>query len=85
MIAAIAALGPNGNFALTFIYVACTLGVCAAAIMATIRVLARLMCGPGAPEATGIVGVGILIGLFVVSPLALSGAFQLLRAVVGSP
>jgi hypothetical protein len=81
MAAAIAALGPHGNFALIFLYVAATIGVCALATAATIRVLARLMHGS---EATGLVEFGLLIGLFVVSPLALSGAFRILRATVGS-
>jgi hypothetical protein len=84
--AAIAVLEPNRDFALTFIYVACTFGVCAVATAVTIRVLARLMCGPsGDREAQGLVEIGLLIGLFVVSPLALTGAFELLQAVVGSP
>jgi hypothetical protein len=81
MAVAIAAQGPRGNFALTFAYVACTLGVCACATGVTIRVLARLTRG----EAAGLVEIGLLIGLFVVSPLALSGAFQLLQATIGAP
>jgi hypothetical protein len=86
MSAAIAALEPNRDFALTFVYVACTLGVCAVTTAVTIRVLARLMHGrSGDGEAQGLVEIGLLIGLFVVSPLALTGAFQLLQAVVGSP
>jgi len=83
--AAIAALSPSGNFALTFIYVACTLGVCACTTLVTIRVLTRLGRGKsGNPEAADMVEIGLLAGLFIVSPLALTGAFQLLEAVVGA-
>ena len=83
--AAIAALAPSGNFATTFAYVACTLAVCAVTTLVTIRVLTRLGRGKsGNPEIAGLVEIGLLICLFVVSPLTLTGAFQLLEAVVGS-
>jgi hypothetical protein len=85
MAAAIAALGPSGDIPRIFLYVACTLGVCAGATGVTIRVLACLMRGKSGGEAAGLVEIGLLIGLFGVSPLALSGAFQLLEAVVGPP
>ena len=77
--AAIAALAPSGDFVRTFLYVTCTLAVCACATVATVRVLARLF-----KEAAGIVEFGALIGLFVVAPVALIGAFQILEAVIGS-
>jgi hypothetical protein len=80
MAAAIAALGPNGNYPLIFTYVACTLGVCACTTVVTIRVLGFLWRG----SADGVVEFGLLIGLFIVSPLTLTGAFQILQAVVGS-
>ena len=83
--ASIAAIAPNGNFVPTFAYVACTLGVCAVTTLVTIRVLTLLGRGKsGNPEIAGLVEIGLLIGLFVVSPLTLTGAFQLLEAVVGS-
>ncbi|HTZ36225.1 MAG TPA: hypothetical protein VMB84_09400 [Stellaceae bacterium] len=78
--AAAALLGRSGNFALTFAYVACTLGVCACATAATIGVLARWR-----DESGGLVEIGLLVGLFVVSPLALIGAFRLLAATIGTP
>ncbi len=83
--ASIAAIAPNGNFVLTFAYVACTLGVCAVTTLVTIRVLTLLGRGKnGNPEIAGLVEIGLLIGLFVVSPLTLTGAFHLLEAVVGA-
>jgi hypothetical protein len=83
--AAIAALGPNGNYPLVFAYVASTLGVCACTTFATIRVLGYLWRGnSGAGSADGVVEFGLLIGLFIVSPLTLTGAFQILQAVIGS-
>ena len=83
--ASIAAVAPNGNFVLTFAYVACTLGVCAVTTLVTIRVLTLLGRGKsGNPEIAGLVEIGLLIGLFVVSPLTLTGAFELLEAVVGA-
>ena len=82
--ASIAALAPSGNFTLTFTYVACTLGVCACTTLVTIRVLTRLGRGKSSnPEAAGMVEIGLLVGLFVVSPLTLTGAFHLLDAVLG--
>jgi hypothetical protein len=82
--AAIAALGPNGNYPLVFAYVASTLGVCACTTFATIRVLGLLWHGKSATDsAEGVVEFGLLIGLFIVSPLTLTGAFQVLHAVVG--
>jgi hypothetical protein len=85
MAAAISALGPNGNYVLIFTYVVCTLGVCACTTFATIRVLGYLWRGKsGAGSADGVVEFGLLIGLFIVSPLTLTGAFQILQAVVGS-
>jgi hypothetical protein len=82
--ASIAAVAPNGNFVPTFAYVACTLAVCAVTTLVTIRVLTLLGRGKsGNPEIAGLVEIGLLIGLFVVSPLTLTGAFELLEAVVG--
>jgi hypothetical protein len=84
MAVAIAALAPSGNFAPTLVYVACTLGVCALTTLVTIRVLAWLWLGKsGSRETAGMVEIGLLIGLFIVSPLTLTGAFQLLEAVLG--
>ena len=84
LVAAIAAVAPSGNFAPTFAYVACTLGVCACTTLVTIRLLIRLGRGKtGDPEAAGMVEIGLLVGLFIVSPLALTGAFHLLDAVLG--
>jgi hypothetical protein len=80
MAAAIAALGPNGNYPLVFAYVACTLGVCACTTFVTIRALGFLWRG----GAEGVVEFGLLIGLFIVSPLTLTGAFEVLQAIVGS-
>jgi hypothetical protein len=81
---AIAAVAPSGNFATTLAYVACTLGVCAVTTLVTIRLLTRLGRGrSGNPEIAGLVEIGLLIGLFIVSPLTLTGAFELLEAVLG--
>jgi len=77
--AAAAALSPSGDFIRIFLYVAATLAVCACATAATIRVLGRVF-----KDAVGTVAFGALIGLFVVAPLALSGAFHLLEAVLGT-
>jgi hypothetical protein len=85
MLAAIAALGQRGNFWMTFLYVSCTALVATCATAVTIRGAARLgKRRPGAGDAPGFIEAGLLIGLFVVSPLALSGAFIILDALVGS-
>jgi hypothetical protein len=77
--AAMAALGPSGDFARTFLDVVCTLVVCACATAVTIRTLGWVMTG-----GAGTVELGLLIGLFVVAPAALAGAFQILEAVIGA-
>jgi len=79
MTAAIAGLAPSGDFFLTFLYVACTFSVCALATWTTIHVLVRFARGR-----SGIVEIGLLVGLFGVSPLALTGALILLEAVAGA-
>ena len=79
MTAAIAGLAPSGDFFLTFLYVACTFSVCALTTWTTIRVLAQF-----ARDRSGVVEIGLLVGLFGVSPLALSGALILLEAVAGA-
>jgi len=40
---------------------------------------------PGRHDRPGFVEIGFLIGLFAVSPMALSGAFVLLEALLGAP
>ena len=85
MLAAISTLGGRANFWLTFLYVGCTALVATCATAVTIRGAARLgKRRPGAGDRPGFIEVGLLIGLFVVSPLALSGAFVILNALVGS-
>ena len=86
MSCAIAALGRRGSFLVTLLYVSCTVLVGAAATLVTIRGIAgptRRAGGSGPPP--GLFETGFLIGLFVVAPLALSGAFAILEVLVGSP
>lgn len=79
MTAAIAGLAPSGNFLLTFLYAGCTFVVCALATGTTVRLAAQLARGR-----SGAVEIGLLIGMFGVTPLALSGALALLEAVAGA-
>ena len=83
MLVTIAALGGRAEFARNFLYLACTVSVATCATMVTIRAAARLgKRRPGFGDRPGFVEMGLLLGLFVVSPLALSGAFELLQAVI---
>ena len=85
MLVAIAALGGRGSFWVTFAYVTCTALVATCATSVTIQGAARLgRRRPGTGDEPGFIEAGLLIGLFVVSPLALSGAFVILEALVGS-
>jgi|HubBroStandDraft_4_1064222.scaffolds.fasta_scaffold352764_2 hypothetical protein len=86
IVCAISALGRRDSFAVTFLYVACTLLVGGTATVVTIRGIAGPARGKGGRRpVAGSFETGLLIGLFVVAPLALSGAFALLEALVGSP
>jgi hypothetical protein len=79
-----AALGGRAHFGVTLLYVACTVLVVACATSVTICGAVRLGKGqPGRRDRPGFVEIGFLIGLFAVSPMALSGAFVLLDALVG--
>ncbi|GEM_PF-4933789 len=84
MVLAISALGGRAGFWLTFLYVGCTVAVATCATAVTINGAARLgRRRPGAGDRPGFIEAGLLIGLFLVSPLALSGAFIILGALVG--
>jgi hypothetical protein len=74
-----ATLSPSGDYSRTFLYVACTLAVCGCATVVTIGLLRRLF-----EDAAGVVEFGAMIGLFVIAPAALLGAFQILEAVIGA-
>jgi len=84
MLVATAALGGRAGFWINFSYLACTVLVASCATMVTIRGAARLgKRRPGFGDRPGFVEAGLLIGLFVVSPVALTGAFEILGAVLG--
>jgi hypothetical protein len=85
MVCAISALGRRDSFIVTFLYVACTLLVGAAATLVTIRGIAGFGKSKDGRDQAGLFETGFLIGLFVVAPLALSGAFVILEALIGSP
>jgi hypothetical protein len=86
LVCAISSLGQHDSFVVTFLYVACTLLVGGAATIVTIRGVAGPAKGKdGRDQPAGLFETGFLIGLFVVAPLALSGAFVILGALVGPP
>jgi hypothetical protein len=81
-----AALGGRAHFGITLLYVVCTVFVVACATWVTICGAAQLGKGrPGRHDRPGFIEIGFLIGLFAVSPMALSGAFVLLEALLGAP
>src|SRR5215813_9109269 len=83
-LAATAALGGRSHFGITLLYVVCTVFVVACATWVTICGAAKLGKGrPGYGDRPGFIEIGFLIGLFAVSPMALSGAFVILDALVG--
>ena len=83
MLVSVAALGGRAEFARNLLYLTCTAAVATTATMVTIRAAARLgKRRPGFGDRPGFVEMGLLLGLFVVSPLALSGAFEILQVVM---
>ena len=83
---AAAAEGGHADFGKTLLYALCTVAVVAAATGVTIGGAARLGKGrPGWGDRPGFIEAGLLIGVFAISPLALSGAFAILNALVGAP
>jgi hypothetical protein len=85
LVAAAASLGGRAGFVVTLLYATSTVLVITCATGVTVSGAARLgKCRPGRGDRPGFVEIGFLIGFFVVSPTALSGAFVILDALVGA-
>src|SRR5437764_11920398 len=85
-LAVIAAANGRGEFGKTLLYALCTIAVVIAATGVTVAGAARLGKGrPGWGDRPGYVEAGVLIGVFLIAPAALSGAFVILNAMVGPP
>ena len=86
LLAAIAAANGRGDFGKTLLYALCTVAVVIAATGVTVGGAARLGKGrPGWGDRPGYIEAGLLIGVFAIAPAALSGAFVILNALVGTP
>lgn len=86
LLAALAAAGGRDDFAKTLLYALSTIAVVTVATAVTIGGAARLGKGrPGWGDRPGYIEAGLLIGIFLIAPAALSGAFVILDALVGVP
>ena len=86
MLAALAAANGRGDFGRTLLYALCTVAVVIVATGVTVGGATRLGKGrPGWGDRPGYVEAGLLIGVFLIAPAALSGAFVILNAMVGPP
>ena len=86
LLAALAAANGRGDFGRTLLYALCTILVVGVATAVTVGSAARLGKGrPGWDDKPGYIEAGLLIGVFAVAPAALSGAFLILDALIGTP
>jgi hypothetical protein len=86
LLAALAAADGRGDFRKTLLYTLCTVAVVIAATGVTIGGAARLgRCRPGWGDRPGYIEAGLLVGVFLIAPAALSGAFAILNAAIGLP
>lgn len=85
-LAVIAAADGRGEFGKSLLYALCTAAIVIAATGVTVGGAARLGKGrPGWGDRPGYIEAGLLIGVFLIAPAALSGTFVILNALVGPP
>jgi hypothetical protein len=86
LLAVFAAANGRGDFGRTLLYALCTILVVGVATLVTVGSAARFGKGrPGGGDKPGYVEAGLLIGVFAIAPTALSGAFVILNALIGTP
>lgn len=84
LLAVLAAADGRAGFGKSLAYALCTLAVVAAATLVTVGGAVRLGRGrPGWGDRPGYVEAGLLIGVFLIAPTALAGAFTILDALIG--